>query len=170
MRYDADRIKALNPLSRELDRYGITLDRKGFARCPFHGEKTASFRAYPDGTFHCFGCHAYGDVITFVMKMEGLSFGEACKRLDRDITYAEQRKIDRARRERENQQSERERAQAEYWHVFDAWKDNEDNIQLFSPREKEEPSNLFLYFIARRESLTYLLDCAEIQLCKAVMN
>jgi DNA primase len=46
--------------------------------CPFHKEKTGSFSVNAaHGYFHCFGCHEKGDVITFVMKMDGLSFPEA---------------------------------------------------------------------------------------------
>lgn len=167
MKYDSDRIRELNPLSNELVRYGIEVDRKGFARCPFHSEKTASFRVYPDGTFHCFGCHAYGDVISFVMKMENLGFSDACARLDRDISYSEQRKIERARRERESSQTAREQAQTRYWAAFDAWKDNEDNISLFKPIGPDaEPGATFLYFLGCRSELEYRFDCAEIELYK----
>ncbi|MFY7925337.1 MAG: CHC2 zinc finger domain-containing protein, partial [Aquidulcibacter sp.] len=35
--------------------------------CPFHGEKTPSFYVYDDH-FHCFGCGAHGDAVTFVMR------------------------------------------------------------------------------------------------------
>lgn len=48
--------------------------------CPFHGEKTPSFYVYEDG-FHCFGCGAHGDAITFVMRSDGASFIEAVERL-----------------------------------------------------------------------------------------
>ena len=48
--------------------------------CPFHGEKTPSFYVYDDH-FHCFGCGAHGDAITFVMRSEGASFPEAVERL-----------------------------------------------------------------------------------------
>lgn len=50
--------------------------------CPFHAEKTPSFHVNPGRRmFHCFGCGASGDVIGFVMKIEGLSFPEAARRL-----------------------------------------------------------------------------------------
>ncbi|MEF3254416.1 MAG: DNA primase, partial [Deferribacterales bacterium] len=48
--------------------------------CPFHTEKTPSFTVTPEkGLFHCFGCGASGNVITFVMKYNNLSFIDALK-------------------------------------------------------------------------------------------
>ncbi|TQN31101.1 DNA primase [Haloactinospora alba] len=50
--------------------------------CPFHDEKSPSFNVTPDrGLFHCFGCHEGGDVISFVQKMEHLSFAETVESL-----------------------------------------------------------------------------------------
>ncbi|KXV79847.1 DNA primase, partial [Gluconobacter japonicus] len=48
--------------------------------CPFHGEKTPSFYVYDDH-FHCFGCGAHGDAISFVMQSDGRSFPEAVEQL-----------------------------------------------------------------------------------------
>src|SRR3954447_11282703 len=48
--------------------------------CPFHNEKSPSFYVYDDH-FHCFGCGAHGDAITFLMRAEGASFPEAVERL-----------------------------------------------------------------------------------------
>jgi len=72
--------------------------------CPFHGEKTGSFNVSPArGIFHCFGCGVGGNAITFVMKMEGISFPEAVKFLakrvgviieDRPQTPSEKRRSD----------------------------------------------------------------------------
>lgn len=48
--------------------------------CPFHKEKTGSFSVNAThGYFYCFGCHEKGDVFTFVMKMENVSFPEAIR-------------------------------------------------------------------------------------------
>ena len=48
--------------------------------CPFHKEKTGSFSVNAaHGYFYCFGCHEKGDVFTFVMKMENVSFPEAVR-------------------------------------------------------------------------------------------
>ncbi|QHC29349.1 DNA primase [Streptomyces sp. HF10] len=50
--------------------------------CPFHDEKSPSFQVSPGkGLFHCFGCQEGGDTITFVMKVDHLSFSEAVERL-----------------------------------------------------------------------------------------
>jgi len=53
--------------------------------CPFHDEKTPSFNVNPDrGTYYCFGCQEGGDVFSFLMKVENLTFGEAARSLARD--------------------------------------------------------------------------------------
>lgn len=50
--------------------------------CPFHNEKSPSFFVNDDkGFYHCFGCGAHGDVISFVVEQEGLGFIDAVKSL-----------------------------------------------------------------------------------------
>ena len=50
--------------------------------CPFHNEKTPSFHVNDQKAFyHCFGCQAHGDIISFVMQIEGLEYKEAVKKL-----------------------------------------------------------------------------------------
>ncbi|SPQ02044.1 hypothetical protein NBG4_890002 [Candidatus Sulfobium mesophilum] len=57
---------------------GIELRQRGrdfWGRCPFHPEKTASFKVSPARqTYYCFGCNAHGDVLDFIQKRKGLSF------------------------------------------------------------------------------------------------
>lgn len=68
------------------DRYGLVPNKHGLCCCPFHGEKTPSFKIYPGSKgFYCFGCGVGGDVITFAEKLLGLSPAEAVKRLDADF-------------------------------------------------------------------------------------
>lgn len=54
--------------------------RKLWACCPLHGEKTPSFSVSPDKQlFYCFGCHAGGTVVQFIMDIERLSYPEAIR-------------------------------------------------------------------------------------------
>ena len=63
----------------------ITLKKAGAsykACCPFHDEKTPSFNVRPDkGFYHCFGCGAHGDAISFIREYDGLGFTEAVEEL-----------------------------------------------------------------------------------------
>ncbi|MCZ6511456.1 MAG: DNA primase, partial [Alphaproteobacteria bacterium] len=63
----------------------VRLNRRGresIGLCPFHNEKTPSFTANDDkGFYHCFGCGAHGDIISFTMETEGLNFPEAVEKL-----------------------------------------------------------------------------------------
>jgi len=85
--YDERVIREINEKLDIVDIVGETtkLTRKGnryWGLCPFHEEKTPSFSVTPErNMFYCFGCHAGGDVFSFVMKREGLSFKEALEKL-----------------------------------------------------------------------------------------
>lgn len=66
--------------------YGVTVNSRGLALCPFHAEDTPSCRFYPGtGGFYCFGCGAGGDVITLTERMFGLSPIEAARKIDADF-------------------------------------------------------------------------------------
>ena len=105
-----DELLAKNDIVSVVSGY-VSLKPKGrrlWGLCPIHGEKTPSFSVSPDKQmFYCFGCHAGGTVIQFIMQMERLTFPEAVRFLaeragmtvpeDRDD---EQYQRERARRER----------------------------------------------------------------------
>ncbi len=71
-------LKMRSPIQDVIGRY-VELKRAGrnlVGRCPFHSEKTPSFTVFEDN-YHCFGCSAGGDVITFVMQIENLDYRDA---------------------------------------------------------------------------------------------
>ncbi|MDO5695703.1 MAG: DNA primase [Eubacteriales bacterium] len=91
----------------------VSLKRSGSSfkgLCPFHNERTPSFTVNRErNVFHCFGCHERGNVISFIMKYENLTFLEAVRFLaDRagmtltetktphDDTYDKLRAVNRA--------------------------------------------------------------------------
>ena len=123
-------IKRLVPMTQAAPFYGVEVGAGGYARCPFHGEKTGSLKVYPgDRGWHCYGCHKGGSVIDFVMELLGLSFSDAQKRLDADFRLglftdeedAETRqRAARAARERKKALEERDRQHKWLWDRYDA--------------------------------------------------
>lgn len=71
-----EEIKAAYSMREIVERYGLRPNRSGFISCPFHKEKTASMKIYAKD-YHCFGCGANGDIFTFIMDMDNLTFKEA---------------------------------------------------------------------------------------------
>ncbi|MDR3320942.1 MAG: DNA primase, partial [Synergistaceae bacterium] len=84
MNDDAHEVKNRLDIAEVIGDY-VSLRRAGGSLkglCPFHGEKTASFHVSPERqSFHCFGCGKGGDIFSFIMEIEGLSFREALERL-----------------------------------------------------------------------------------------
>ena len=65
--------------------YGLDFNRAGFARCPFHNEKTASFKIKDRHSAHCFGCGWSGDVISFTGQLFNLDFEQSMRKLINDF-------------------------------------------------------------------------------------
>ena len=87
MRYEEriiDEVQSLNDIVDVISGY-LPLKRSGRtfkALCPFHQEKTPSFIVHPEKQiFHCFGCGAGGNVFSFLMKYENLTFPETLRNL-----------------------------------------------------------------------------------------
>ncbi len=84
----------------------VTLKKAGTTYkglCPFHGEKTPSFVVTPAReTWHCFGCGRGGDIFSFVMERDGLTFPEALRSLagKAGVEIDERTKREDARRKR----------------------------------------------------------------------
>jgi DNA polymerase len=81
-----DRVDAAAAVSRDTrdaptvvplaDLIGEPLDAHGKIHCPFHDDAEPSLHVYDDH-YHCFGCGAHGDQIDWLMRVEGLDYGEA---------------------------------------------------------------------------------------------
>lgn len=79
-----EEVRSRNPIVDVIGSY-VHLTKKGgnyFGLCPFHNEKTGSFSVSPGKQmYHCFGCGAGGNVISFIMDYENYSFPEAVELL-----------------------------------------------------------------------------------------
>lgn len=82
-----EKLKENNDIVAIVSKY-VNLQRKGkrfWGCCPFHMEKTPSFTVMEEGQYYtCYGCKETGDVINFIMKIEGVDFYDACKILAKE--------------------------------------------------------------------------------------
>ena len=176
----ANEIKSRVSMPEMMGRYGFELDRSGFCKCPLHGEKTGSFKAYSGNRgFYCFGCGAHGSVIDFVMQYFGLNFTDAISKINTDfsiglpigerISLRQRREMERHQRERQEElnreQMEREKLEREYWAAFDLWKKYDTNKREYSPKSPNEDLNpLFVEALKNIDLAEYELSIAEMRL------
>ena len=163
------------------DLYGIRVDNHGFANCPFHTERTASLKVYPDDRgFHCFGCGKTGDVIDFAKELNHISAHEAAELINnemhlglsigRPMSLSERLRADRIARERAR---EREKEDAEYKALKDAY-DRDlsvyaafDLIKMqFAPLAvfdggDGELDPVYMDAVQNLDRAAYRLDCSE---------
>ena len=176
----ANEIKSMVSMPELMERYGFSLNRSGFCKCPFHSEKSASFKAYPGQRgYHCFGCGAHGSVIDFVMLYFGLSFKDALSKINEDFSIGlpigerislrqrremEHRQMER-QEERNREQRELERLDGEYWAAFDLWQKYDTNKREYAPKSLSEDFHpLYVEAIKNIDYASYLLDTAEMRL------
>ena len=147
----AEDIKRAVTMRQVVEYYGLTINRAGFVNCPFHRERTASMRIYDDN-YHCYGCEASGDVITFVRNMDGLGFIEACEKLNTAFSLglpigekisprAEREAGRRAWQRRKEIQARKEAAGAAeqaFWDAYDEWLTNLSAAEKLAPKSKLE--------------------------------
>lgn len=158
-------------------KYGTEPIKRGFVKCPFREERTASMKIYPGQRgYNCFGCGKNGDVISFVRELFGISFIQAIVRIDNDfglalpldkkVTPKEAHEANRRIKELKDEQN-RKKTQAEaretaYWSVFDEWMRLDNNKRDYAPKMiNEEWHPLFCEALQKLAYQEYLLDCAE---------
>ena len=174
----AEKIKSMVTMPEMMGQYGFNLNKAGFCKCPFHSERSASFKAYP-GThgYYCFGCGAHGSVIDFVMLYFGLSFKDALAKINVDFSLGLPigEKLDRRKQLEMNRQAfmrkrsvdaeraEQERLDNAYWTAFDEWKRLDENKRKYAPETTVEPLHpLFVEALKNISGAEYRIECAEI--------
>ena len=80
---DFKAIKGLVTAREAAEHYGLNVNSRGMALCPFHDDHNPSMKL--DERFHCFGCGEDGDVIDFTAKYFNLSLREAAEKLLADF-------------------------------------------------------------------------------------
>ena len=102
-------IKQRYSMKEIVERYGFHPNRAGFISCPFHsGDRSPSLKVYKKD-FHCHACGANGDIFTFVMRMDNLTFKEAFKSLGgiyQKQSFSSNLAIYRAEQRRKQQEKE----------------------------------------------------------------
>ena len=182
----AYQIKAAVTMNGVAGAYGLAVDRRGFAHCPFHQEKSSSFKVY-DGSrgFHCFGCGATGDVTDFVMRYFSIGFGAALEKLNTDFglnlpvgrkaTDQERRQmaqiaLERARK-REAITKAINEAETDYWGEFAHWWWLECCVMELRPKSANEALDpMFIYAIQelpqQRDALNRAADRRWLARCR----
>ncbi len=129
----------------------IGLKQKGreyWCNCPFHNEKTPSFHVMPDRQmYHCFGCHAGGNVYTFLMQYENYSFQEAveylAERAGVTLPKTGSGREDAAKRDRKYKLYEVNKTAAAYYHyVLTKTKQGELGREYFQENRKLSPETV----------------------------
>ncbi|MFC0558054.1 DNA primase [Halalkalibacter alkalisediminis] len=146
--------------------------RQYIGLCPFHGEKSPSFSVSPDKQlYHCFGCGAGGNVFSFLMELEGLSFIESVRKLGTKLNIdlpeamtSERNAVDGPH---ETMRTAHELAAKLYYHVLTLTEQGADGREYVKERgfTREQIEQFQIGFAPDRwDSLTTILDKREYSL------
>lgn len=145
----ASQIKQTVTMTQVCERYGIDINRQGFAVCPFHREDTASMKIYEGAKgFCCYGCGKSGDVISFVCDMYGLSFRQSLQKLnddfglglplDRRMSLREKFVLKDIERERNAEKRKRESLIKAYNKAYDIYASLDSSRMKYKPTSPDE--------------------------------
>lgn len=163
----ASEIKRMLPAREVVTGYGFQPNRGGFIQCPFHqGDNHGSLKVYDgDRGWHCFGCGRGGSVIDFTMELFGISFREACLRLNADFqlglsedkpTRADLSARVQARKEEAERQAEKEARQNQLAKEHQYWWNIKKQFEPQPGTEYIHP--FYAEAIKRLPYLEWLLD------------
>lgn len=161
-----------------LESMGVSVNRSGFAICPFHNEHTASLKVYsePKRGWYCHACHRGGDVIDMAQLFYSTDFRGALDRLNEQfnldlpihqrLTREQRRRMREERKHIEQDRAERERraraATRAYDAAIDAYRENQRTIEETRPRALYEPwSDAFCEALRQQDSVLDELEYTE---------
>ncbi|ARK29343.1 DNA primase [Halalkalibacter krulwichiae] len=140
--------------------------RQYIGLCPFHGEKSPSFSVSPDKQlYHCFGCGAGGNVFSFLMEIEGITFIESVNKLGTKLNIELPESANSATKPadgpRERMKSAHEIAAKLYYHVLTLTEQGADGRNYVKERgfTREQIERFQIGFAPDRwDSLTTILS------------
>ena len=161
-------IKARAFMSEVAPFYGCDI-KNGFMCCPFHGEDTPSLKIYKnDRGWHCFGCGEGNDVIDFTKKLFGITFFEACIKLNKDfclgLPVGEQpsaeyeKKCKEFRAKQAEKKKKREQIQEKYWQEYDKFLNIEKFVSFHKPQKGEIPCANYFKALKELDFQRYLVE------------
>lgn len=169
----AEAIKEMVDVREVAVRYGVQFNRAGFALCPFHSEKTASFKVKNRHTAHCFGCGITVDAISLTMGLFNLSFLDALERLNEDFGLglpigkrsSLRDRIEISRRVREikirtdERKAKEDALKAKRKELIDLYCKYEIAIRTLAPKDADTPPNpLYIEAVNKIGYIEHLLD------------
>ena len=143
------------------ERYGLQVGHNGMCKCPFHNDKNPSMKL--DKRFHCFGCQADGDVISFTSRLFNITPKEAALKLADDF-FIRYDAHDHVRQTRKRYEPRAEdilahkvsycfRELAAYRNILVMWK------QQYAPKSMDEEWHpLFIQALENLSNVEYQLD------------
>jgi DNA primase len=164
----AIRIRELINVESALEQYGISFNNRGYAICPFHNEKTASFKVQNKLYWHCFGCGKSGDIIDYVIDYCGLKWSDAISKINTDFnlnlpigrkqTVAESLQASRRQRELEQERADRVERIEQHERLLDTYAAFDCAAMRLKPKPGETKVNpIYLYALTQLEYYKWLI-------------
>ncbi len=145
-----------------MEYYGIHFNRRGFALCPFHTEKTASL-SIKNNRYKCFGCGASGDMFSFVMELFGIGFTESIKTLCGDFSIGPATVVTDRKERAKRIQADRvahEEFRQRYLEMVDLFRFLHTSIRKYRPTDEDSDTwhPLYIYSVHRIGRVEAWLD------------
>ena len=156
-------------------KYGFNTNRTGFISCPFHSEKTASLKIFPNKRgWHCFGCETGGSVIDFVERLFGTDFSGAIKIINDDFdlglpigrksTFRERetlrKRINELEMQRLKEREEREASKKKYEYWLNEYICAEIIISALKPKTPDDAlDENYVNAMHKMPIINHILDC-----------